>query len=129
MVAALPDGLDTVLADGESDLSGGQRQRLAIARALLKDSPVLILDEAVAAVDPATEDRIQAALSTLAAGRTVLVIAHRLATVRHAHRIVVVDDGAIAGSGTHEELVRDCPEYRQLAEAQGIGPDESSGSA
>ena len=107
MVAALPNGLDTVLADGGSDLSGGQRQRLAIARALLKDSPVLILDEAVAAVDPATEDRIQAALSTLAAGRTVLVIAHRLATVRHAHRIVVVDDGAIAGSGTHEELVRD----------------------
>ena len=90
---------------------------------------MLILDEAVAAVDPATEDRIQAALSTLAAGRTVLVIAHRLATVRHAHRIVVVDDGAIAGSGTHEELVRDCPEYRRLAEAQGIGPDGSSGSA
>ena len=129
VVAALPDGLDTVLADGGSDLSGGQRQRLAIARALLKDSPVLILDEAVAAVDPATEDRIQAALSTLAAGRTVLVIAHRLATVRHAHRIVVVDDGAIAGSGTHGELLRDCPEYRRLAEAQGIGPDGSSGSA
>ena len=129
VVAALPDGLDTVLADGGSDLSGGQRQRLAIARALLKDSPVLILDEAVAAVDPATEDRIQAALSTLAAGRTVLVIAHRLATVRHAHRIVVVDDGAIAGSGTHRELLRDCPEYRRLAEAQGIGPDGSSGSA
>ena len=129
VVAALPDGLDTVLADGGSDLSGGQRQRLAIARALLKDSPVLILDEAVAAVDPATEDRIQAALSTLAAGRTVLVIAHRLATVQHAHRIVVVDDGAIAGIGTHEELLRDCPEYRRLAEAQGIGPVDSPGSA
>ena len=126
VVAALPDGLDTVLSDGGADLSGGQRQRLAIARALLKDSPVLILDEAVAAVDPATEDRIQSALSCLAAGRTVLVVAHRLATVRHAHRIVVVDGGTIAGSGTHEELLRSCPEYRRLAEAQGIGSAEFS---
>lgn len=126
VVAALPNGLDTLLSDGGADLSGGQRQRLAIARALLKDSPVLILDEAVAAVDPATEDRIQSALSCLAAGRTVLVVAHRLATVRHAHRIVVVDGGTIAGSGTHEELLRSCPEYRRLAEAQGIGSAEFS---
>ena len=126
VVAALPNGLDTLLSDGGADLSGGQSQRLAIARALLKDSPVLILDEAVAAVDPATEDRIQSALSCLAAGRTVLVVAHRLATVRHAHRIVVVDGGTIAGSGTHEELLRSCPEYRRLAEAQGIGSAEFS---
>ena len=126
VVAALPNGLDTLLSDGGADLSGGQSQRLAIARALLKDSPVLILDEAVAAVDPATEDRIQSALSCLAAGRTVLVVAHRLATVRHAHRIVVVDGGTIAGSGTHEELLRSCPEHRRLAEAQGIGSAEFS---
>jgi ATP-binding cassette subfamily B protein len=120
VVAALPDGLDTQVAEGGVDLSGGQRQRLAIARALLKDSPVLVLDEAVASVDPGTEDRIQAALSTLAAGRTVIVIAHRLATVTGVGRIVVMDGGRVAGVGTHVELLDGCPEYRALAKAQGL---------
>ena len=120
VVAALPDGLDTVLHEGGSDLSGGQRQRLAIARALLKDSPILILDEAVAAVDPATEGRIQKAVARLAAGRTVLVIAHRLSTVQNAGKIVVVDDGRAAQTGTHEQLLESSAVYRRLAEAQGM---------
>lgn len=119
VVRALPHGLDTVLHDGGTDLSGGQRQRLAIARALLKDAPVLILDEAVAAVDPGTEDRIQRALSSLVAGRTVLVIAHRLTTIAAADRIVVVEHGRIAGIGTHTKLLGDCPAYADLAAQQG----------
>ncbi|MDK7748904.1 ABC transporter ATP-binding protein [Brevibacterium sp. UMB10442] len=118
VVQALPQGLDTVLADGGADLSGGQRQRLAIARALLKDSPILILDEAASAVDPGTEERLQRALATLTAGRTVLVIAHRIRTVENADRIVVVDDGRIAGIGTHAHLLDTCPAYRTLAQAQ-----------
>jgi ATP-binding cassette subfamily B protein len=118
VVRGLPEGLDTVLADGGADLSGGQRQRLAIARALLKDSPILILDEAASAVDPGTEERLQRALAALAAGRTVLVIAHRIRTVEGADRIVVVDDGRIAGIGTHAHLLDTCPAYRTLAQAQ-----------
>lgn len=119
VVDALPEGLDTVLADGGSDLFGGQRQRLAIARALLKNSPVLILDEAVSAVDPGTEERIQSALSRLAAGRTVIVIAHRISTIRDVPHIVVVDAGCFVGSGTHEELLDSCATYRDLADEQG----------
>ncbi|MFJ4827176.1 ABC transporter ATP-binding protein [Streptomyces bacillaris] len=119
VVRALPGGLDHHLADGGSGLSGGQRQRLSIARALLKDSPVLILDEAVAAVDPQTEARIQEALARLVAGRTTVVIAHRLDTVREVDRIVVLAGGAVEAAGTHEELVTTSPTYRALLEAHG----------
>ncbi|MFT3660246.1 MAG: ABC transporter ATP-binding protein [Gordonia sp. (in: high G+C Gram-positive bacteria)] len=114
VVAALPGGLDAVVGEGGSSLSGGQRQRLSIARALLKDSPVLILDEAVSAVDPDTESRIQRAIAALTAGRTVLVIAHRLETVRHADRIVVIDDGRVDGIGAHAKLVETSAVYRRL---------------
>lgn len=124
VVAALPDGLDTVLGDGGSTLSGGQRQRLSIARALLKDSPVLILDEAVSAVDPDTEARIQQALQTLAAGRTVLVIAHRLETVRQVDQIVVLDRGRVDATGTHAELLARSAGYRRL-----LGESVDSGEA
>ncbi|MET7639188.1 ABC transporter ATP-binding protein [Streptomyces sp. NPDC005438] len=117
VVRAFPDGLDHHLADGGASLSGGQRQRLAIARALLKDSPVLILDEAVAAVDPRTEARIQEALARLVAGRTTLVIAHRLETVREVDQIVVLDAGRVEAAGTHRELVAASPTYRALWEA------------
>ncbi|MEM8922165.1 MAG: ABC transporter ATP-binding protein [Actinomycetota bacterium] len=114
VVQALPDGLDTVIGDGGAQLSGGEAQRLSIARALLKDSPILLLDEAVASVDPETEVRIQAALSSLVAGRTVLVIAHRLNTIANADQIVVLDSGRLDGAGSHADLLVDSPTYARL---------------
>jgi subfamily B ATP-binding cassette protein MsbA len=103
--AELPEGLDTQIGERGLLLSGGQRQRIAIARALLKDAPVLILDEATSALDTESERRIQAALSRLMQGRTTLVIAHRLSTVESADRIVVLREGAIVETGTHAQLL------------------------
>jgi subfamily B ATP-binding cassette protein MsbA len=104
-VAQQPQGLDTPLTDRGQNLSGGQRQRISIARALLKDSPVLILDEATAALDNESERRVQYELGVLMQGRTTLVIAHRLSTVEGADRIIVLDQGQIVESGTHQELL------------------------
>ncbi len=104
-VAQQPRGFDTPLADRGQNLSGGQRQRISIARALLKDSPVLILDEATAALDNESERRVQQELAALMKGRTTLVIAHRLSTVEGADRIIVLDRGRIVESGTHRELL------------------------
>jgi subfamily B ATP-binding cassette protein MsbA len=103
--AALPQGLDTRVGERGAMLSGGQRQRIAIARALLKDAPVLILDEATSALDTESERRVQAALARLMRGRTTLVIAHRLSTVERADRIVVMREGRIEETGTHAELL------------------------
>jgi len=99
-------------------LSGGQRQRLAIARAILADRPILLLDEATSALDAESERIVQRALERLMAGRTVLMIAHRLATVRHADRIAVMEHGRIVAVGTHDALVRDNPLYARLAALQ-----------
>lgn len=117
-ISGLPQGYDTHLGDGGIGLSGGQKQRLAIARALLSDAPVLLLDEATSALDARSEHLIQEALPALMSGRTCIVIAHRLATVKSAHRIAVMDQGQIVATGTHAELIRDNPLYARLAELQ-----------
>ncbi len=105
VVANLPQGVNTGIGENGMRLSGGQRQRVAIARAIYKDAPILILDEATSALDNESEHVVQEALDTLMAGRTTLVIAHRLTTVEHADKIVVVDQGRIIESGRHEELL------------------------
>jgi ATP-binding cassette subfamily B protein len=117
-ISALPDGYDTVLGEGGATLSGGQRQRLCIARALLKDAPIVILDEPTAAIDPTNERRLQQALSALVAGKTVLVIAHRLATIRRADQILVLDEGRIVEQGRHDQLVAAGGRYAALWQAQ-----------
>src|SRR5579862_6928151 len=118
MIAQLPDGLDTIIGERGVKLSGGQKQRLAIARMFLKNPPILILDEATSALDTETERAIQASLAELAVGRTTLVIAHRLATIQHADRIVVVDETGVAEQGRHHELIAAGGVYRRLHEAQ-----------
>ena len=100
----LPNGYDTVLEEGGASLSGGERQRLSIARAILKDSPIIILDEATSNVDPENEDRLQAAIEALMKNKTIIMIAHRLKTVRKADQILVLDGGHIVQKGTHAEL-------------------------
>ena len=115
---ALPDGLDTYLGEGGARLSGGQRQRLAIARALLRDAPLLLLDEATSALDAESERLVQDALDRLMQGRTTMVIAHRLATVRKADRIVVMEDGRIVEQGTHDALFAGSGLYARLAKLQ-----------
>ncbi|MDN3522136.1 ABC transporter transmembrane domain-containing protein [Halomonas ramblicola] len=115
---ALPQGLDTPLGPGGVQLSGGQRQRLAIARALLKDPRILLLDEATSALDAESERLVQQALDRLMASRTSLVIAHRLATVVAADRLLVLDEGRLVAAGRHDELMVDSPLYRHLAELQ-----------
>jgi ATP-binding cassette subfamily B protein len=117
-VERLPQTFDTQLGERGVTLSGGQRQRLSIARALLADRPILLLDEATSSLDAASERMVQQALEALARGRTTLVIAHRLATVQHANRIVVLDRGAIVAEGTHQELMRQGGLYANLATLQ-----------
>src|SRR5581483_6170414 len=121
-IAALPHGYDTVIGERGARLSGGQRQRLAIARALLKDAPILLLDEALSSVDSENEAAIQEALDRLQRGRTTLVIAHRLSSVIGADRILVLDDGRLVESGSHAELVVRGGVYARLMAAQAAEP-------
>ena len=118
LIEDLPDGLDTVIGERGVKLSGGQKQRLAIARMFLKNPPILILDEATSALDTETERAIQASLAELSRGRTTLVIAHRLATIQNADRIVVVDETGIAEQGRHQELIAAGRTYSRLHDAQ-----------
>jgi subfamily B ATP-binding cassette protein MsbA len=117
-IMRLPEGYDTMIGERGLRLSGGERQRIAIARALLKNAPILILDEATSSLDTESEALVQGALQNLISGRTVFVIAHRLTTVRHADRIVVLEGGRIADSGTHEDLLTRLGTYRKLYELQ-----------
>jgi ATP-binding cassette subfamily B protein len=117
-VAGLPDGYDTLVGERGVKLSGGQRQRLSIARAIVKDAPILILDEATSSVDTETERAIQENLKTLTAGRTALVIAHRLSTIRHADRILVLRDGEVAEEGHHDDLIAQGGTYADLWHVQ-----------
>jgi ATP-binding cassette subfamily B protein len=116
------DGLNATVGERGRMLSGGERQRLSIARALLKDPPILILDEATSALDAATEAKVTAALNEVMKGRTTFVIAHRLATVRNATRILVFDRGRIVESGNFDELVAKGGLFAKLAEAQFLAP-------
>lgn len=111
-IMALPDGYDTVIGEGGSSLSGGERQRISIARAMLKDAPIVILDEATASIDPENEHLIQEAISALTHGKTIITIAHRLATIENADQILVIDGGTVAQRGTHEELLEQEGTYK-----------------
>jgi ATP-binding cassette, subfamily B, bacterial MsbA len=117
-ILRMPSGYDTMIGEKGVRLSGGERQRLAIARAILKNAPILILDEATSALDTESEAYVQAALANLMQGRTVFVIAHRLSTVRHATRIAVLEHGRITEIGTHDELLRNSGTYRRLYNLQ-----------
>ncbi|MDF1662036.1 MAG: ATP-binding cassette domain-containing protein, partial [Planctomycetota bacterium] len=117
-IMSFPEGYDTVVGERGQKLSGGQRQRLSIARAVLKDPPILILDEATSSVDNETEAAIQRSLEKLVVGRTTVVIAHRLSTVRKAHKIYVLEDGAVKEAGTHEDLVEAAGVYASLWKVQ-----------
>jgi len=120
-IMALPEGFDTVVGEGGASLSGGEKQRISIARCILKDAPIVILDEATANVDADNESYIQEAISELCRGKTLLVIAHRLNTIRHADRILVISDGQIAQSGTHEELMAQGGIYRDFVTVRSAG--------
>ena len=113
-IMQLENGFDTIVGGAGGHLSGGERQRISIARAMLKDAPIVILDEATAYTDPENEAILQNSIAKLVAGRTLIVIAHRLSTVKDSDQIFVVNDGNIAAHGTHEELLASCPLYKEM---------------
>ena len=126
-IESLPDGYATVVGDEGSRLSGGQRQRITIARAILEQAPLLLLDEATSALDSESEAEVQRALEELMADRTVIVIAHRVSTISLADRVVLLADGTVAATGTHEHLLATEPRYRELLEH--MDDDDVGGAA
>ena len=117
-IMALPDGYKTIIGEGGANLSGGEKQRISIARAIMKDAPIIILDEATANVDPESEQELTAAIEALTKEKTIMMIAHRLKTVRHADNILVIDGGKIVQSGTHDELMHQGGIYRRFVESR-----------
>ena len=117
-ISALPDGYDTVISEGGGTLSGGEKQRISIARAMLKDAPIIILDEATSSVDPENEDELQRAIEALTHDKTIIMIAHRLKTVRNADQILVLDNAHIVQRGTHAELIRQKGLYADFVSAR-----------
>ena len=124
-IHGLDKGYETIVGSSGSQLSGGERQRIAIARAMLKDAPIVILDEATAFIDPENEAIVQKAISALTAGKTLIVIAHRLSTITGADNIVVVNAGNIEAQGTHEQLLAHCPLYKDMWQAHIGARDEA----
>ena len=119
-IAAMPMQMETVVSEGGGNLSGGQQQRMAIARALVRDPEILLLDEPTSALDAHTEREVQEALNTAASGRTTIIVAHRLASIKNVDRIVVFDRGRIAEIGTHSELMQSKGLYASMAKAQSL---------
>jgi len=113
----LPEGIETIAGDGGKQLSGGERQRISLARAILKDAPIVVLDEATAFMDPENEEKLNAALDEITKNKTVLVIAHRLSTVKNADKICVIKDGSCIAADKHEKLLEECPEYKKFWDA------------
>ena len=124
-IHSLPAGYQTVVGGSGGHLSGGERQRVAIARAMLKDAPIILLDEATAYADPESEAEVESAVAKLVAGKTLVVIAHRLSTVQNADKIVVVNNGTIEAEGTHNRLMDTCPLYARMYRAHIGALDEA----
>lgn len=117
-VCELPHGLDTIIGEGGTNLSGGQRQRLAIARALIQKTKIILFDEATSALDNETQRDIQIAIDNLKGKYTILIIAHRLSTIKNSDRILVVEDGKICSEGIHDELLKNSDNYKKLYESE-----------
>ena len=125
-ISAFPEGYDTVLGERGVTVSGGQKQRISIARAILKDAPILILDDSLSAVDTETERKILENLKAERKGKTTLFIAHRISTVRELDKILLLDEGKIAAFGTHEELLLSSPLYREMVELQKLEEEKAN---
>ena len=116
-LSRFPKGIDTMAGDSGKQLSGGERQRISLARAILKDAPVIVLDEATAFMDPENEEKMNAAINEIIKDKTVIVIAHRLSSIKNADKICVLKAGSVIAEGTHDTLIQDCAEYQKLWKA------------